>query len=79
MQVPMSMEQKSERALMYTLCGMTTLQLENVIIQVLNTNLKQIQALAKVFDAFAKAPYLCVIGGKSQIQKHKKYFDSIID
>ncbi|WP_054743666.1 insulinase family protein [Cellulosilyticum ruminicola] len=79
MQIPMSMEQKSERALTYTLCGMTTLQLENIIKEVLNTDMQQIQELAKLFDAFAKAPYLCVVGGKTQIKKHKKYFDSIIN
>ena len=79
MQAPMSMEQKSERGLMYTLCGMSTAQLEQAMQEILNTNLEQIRGLASLFDAFKEAPYLCVVGSKKQIKKHKKYFDCIID
>lgn len=79
MQVPMSMEQKSERGLMYTLCGMSILQLEEAMQEILNTNLEQIRRLGDLFDAFSVSPYLCVVGSKKQIKKHKKYFDCIID
>ncbi len=79
MQVPMSMEQKSERGLMYTLCGMSIDKVKQVMHEILNIDLADIRALAPIFDALNKAPYLCVVGSKKQIKKCKKYFDCIID
>lgn len=79
MKAPLSMEQKSERALTYYLCHMTEELLSKAMEEVLQTTAEDLVHFAPLFEAMAKENNVCVIGSEKQIKKHKKLFNQLID
>lgn len=74
---PLSIEQRSERALTSYLCGITNAMLQKTRDEVLMTSLENIRCFADLFDEVARQNVVCVIGNGGKIQSNKKIFKSI--
>lgn len=75
--MPLTMEQKSERALIYSLCEVQEAKLQKERDEVIETTLEDIQAFGKLFDEVLAQDALCVIGNKTKIMEASHYFGEI--
>lgn len=75
--MPLTMEQKSERALIYSLCQVEYEKLQRERDQVLEATLEDIRALGKMFEAVMAKQALCVIGNKAKIMEEADLFKEI--
>lgn len=75
---PLTMEQKSERAVAHYLCHVTHEMLQKEREEVLHTTLEDIRKSADLFDVLSREKSLCVIGNSSKILNHKKLFDTLV-
>ena len=75
--MPLTMEQKSERALIYSLCQVEYEKLQRERDQVLEATLEDIRALGKMFEAVMAKQALCVIGNKAKIMEEAGLFKEI--
>ena len=75
--MPLTMEQKSERALIYSLCQVSHEQLQKERDEVLATTLEDLQVVGELFEAVMSQNALCVIGSKSKILENTHYFKQI--
>lgn len=74
---PLSMEQKSERALTAYLCGITHDALQKARDELLATSQKDIVHLSSLFDELAQQDILCVVGEESQVKAHQNIFKTL--
>ncbi|MEG0013424.1 MAG: insulinase family protein [Cellulosilyticaceae bacterium] len=75
---PLTMEQKSERALAHYLCHITYEMIQKEREEVLNTTLESIRASADLFDTMVKENMICVIGNTNELTKNKKLFNKLV-
>lgn len=75
--MPLTMEQKSERALIYSICEIDQEMLQKERNEVLATTLDDIRAFGMMFEDVMKQHALCVIGSKQTILENAHYFKEI--
>jgi len=74
---PLSMEQRSERALTSYLCGVTQTMLQKIREEIVATSLEDIHYFADLFDEVMRQDIVCVIGNADKIKSNKNIFKSI--
>ena len=77
MEYPLTMEQKSERATIHYLCGVSQELLDKERKEILQTSMADFKAVAKVFKALVKKENYCVIGGRSKIKETQGLYSII--
>ncbi|MGL4738630.1 MAG: insulinase family protein [Cellulosilyticaceae bacterium] len=75
---PMTMEQKSERAIVIDLCGLSEERLQKERLEILEITPEQIKGFAQWFEPLVKEAYLCVIGSEQRLKKNKDLFEKVI-
>ena len=75
--VPLTMEQKSERAMLYNLAQVEHQKLQSERDQLLATTLQDIHQLGGLFKAVMQKQALCVIGHKAKIMEDAELFKVI--
>ncbi len=75
--LPLTTEQKSERALSYGLSGIETQSLERERKEILELTSEQIRAYGAYFQEALTGEALCVIGNAKKLKKHKKLFERL--
>lgn len=77
MDIPLTMEQKSEKALTYYLCGISHETIQLTRSQIIKTTLEDIRRLAYLFEESKSSHAVCVIGNSNKLNKNKDLFDFI--
>lgn len=75
---PLTMEEKSEKALLYHVCSISERMVQQERHEILQTTQKDIRKFADLFESFTKDDEICVIGGKRKLEKNKGLFKEII-
>lgn len=70
--VPMSMEQKSDRACTYMITGAAQETRQQIYEEIRATTVKDFHEAAHLFDLLGQEGVLCVLGGKEVLEKEKK-------
>lgn len=75
---PISMEQKSERACMYFITGMTQEKRQVIYDEIKQTCLKDFKEMSELFDQIETHGYICILGNKEKLMTQKNRL-SLID
>ena len=75
--MPLTMEQKSERAMIYSLAQVEHQKLQLERDQVLSATINEIRAVGKLFNAVMQKQALCVVGNKAKIMEEAILFKKI--
>ena len=75
--MPLTMEQKSERALIHTLCQVSHKVLQKERDEVLETTLEDLKAIGELFEAVMAQNAHCVIGSRTKILENTHCFKQI--
>lgn len=74
---PLTLEQKSERALVHHLCHIDYEMLSCERQQVLDTSVEAIRKIGELFETMTKHDVICVIGNGNELEKNNRLFDVI--
>ncbi|MGL4345325.1 MAG: insulinase family protein [Cellulosilyticaceae bacterium] len=74
---PMTMEQKSERAIAYDLCGLNLEMLQEERDQILDITPQDIVGFAELFEAMGNQDHVCVIGSAQTLDSQKQLFKTV--